>query len=77
MCSTGISLHPAAVDNVFTIMCLMQRLEIEDPVEDQVGYVYEKASMLQYIKENGGSVKCPAGGESLTFTHMNICTCHE
>ena len=55
----------------------MQRLEIEDPVEDQVGYVYEKASILQYIKEMGGSVRCPAGGESLISTHIDLCTCHE
>lgn len=43
----------------------VQRLEIEDPVEDEKGYTYEKSAIINYIKEEGrnGSVKCPAGGE--------------
>ena len=39
----------------------MQRLEIEDPVEDQMGYVYEKSAIHHYLQQYRGSVKCPAG----------------
>lgn len=41
----------------------MQLMEIEEPVEDQKGYVYEKHDVVYYINSNGGSVKCPSSGK--------------
>ena len=40
----------------------MQLLEIENPVADQKGYVYEKDAVELYIRQNRGSIKCPANG---------------
>lgn len=48
------------------LLSAMQLLEIQDPVTDQKGYVYDRASVLFYIKEQGGSAQCPAG-RSLYF----------
>lgn len=43
----------------------MQLMEIEDPVADQAGYVYERYNVEKYITENRGSVECPVSGKAL------------
>ena len=43
----------------------LQLLEIDDPVEDQAGYVYERYNVEKYIKEHRGSVECPVSGKIL------------
>lgn len=42
----------------------MQLMEIEEPVEDQAGYVYERYNVENYIKEKQGSVECPVSGKT-------------
>lgn len=41
----------------------MQLMDLDDPVVDQAGYVYERFFAEKYIKDNHGSVECPVGGE--------------
>ena len=48
----------------------MQLMEIEDPVEDQAGYVYERYIVEKYIKENQGSVECPVSGKNIKCLHV-------
>lgn len=38
-------------------------MEIDDPVEDAKGYVYERHDVVFYINSNHGSVKCPSTGK--------------
>ena len=44
----------------------VQVLELEEPVEDEMGYVYEKAAILAYIiritRRPGEPVPCPVAG---------------
>ena len=40
----------------------LQLLEIDNPVADQKGYVYEKSAVERYIRENRGCTRCPATG---------------
>ncbi|DBA85803.1 TPA: hypothetical protein ACH3X1_005355 [Trebouxia sp. C0004] len=39
-------------------------LELEDPVEDQKGYVYERENIEEYVRAARGSVACPAAATS-------------
>ena len=40
-----------------------QVLDLDDPVADQHGYVYEKQAILDHISRGrGGSAKCPVAG---------------
>ena len=43
-----------------------QVLELEEPVEDEQGYVYEKFAILSHINKHtrypGGAVRCPMAG---------------
>jgi hypothetical protein len=43
-----------------------QILEIEEPVEDQKGFVYEKAAIIEHIRKNGtgNEVACPHHGDA-------------
>lgn len=46
---------------------MAQILELQDPIEDEMGYVYDKASLLQYIRRElqrhpGREVQCPVAG---------------
>eukprot|EP00740_Mantoniella_antarctica_P018412 CAMPEP_0198692904 /NCGR_PEP_ID=MMETSP1468-20131203/238122_1 /TAXON_ID=1461545 /ORGANISM="Mantoniella sp, Strain CCMP1436" /LENGTH=237 /DNA_ID=CAMNT_0044447165 /DNA_START=32 /DNA_END=742 /DNA_ORIENTATION=+ len=38
--------------------------EIEEPVVDQKGYVYDKKAITQYINQKGGKAPCPQSGTS-------------
>ena len=65
-----------------------QVLELEEPVEDELGYVYEKAGILGYIntethKHPGRPVLCPMAGKhagphvcEYTSLHRHKCTGH-
>ena len=48
--------------------------EIADPVEDQHGYVYSKAAILEYIKA-AGSKKCPCPGTSHMVSKSDLRPC--
>ena len=51
-------------------------LDLEDPVEDHKGYVYEKSAMEQFInKSSSGSKKCPAAGTSHQVTLADLRPC--
>jgi len=42
---------------------LLQIMELEDPVEDERGYVYEKAAVQDYIRQKPpGHCQCPVSG---------------
>lgn len=49
-----------------TILCVFpypgQVLELEHPVKDAVGYVYEKASILNYLQGHPNGRKHPVAG---------------
>ena len=57
----------------------MQLMDIEDPVEDQKGYVYERVHVEQYIKQKQAAgvreVQCPASGELSAIVH-GLCGLH-
>jgi len=36
--------------------------EIREPVEDLVGYVYERAEIAKEVRKAGGRLKCPIAG---------------
>lgn len=39
--------------------------ELEDPVEDKHGYIYERSAIVDMItRQRGGAVKCPIMGTS-------------
>ena len=42
--------------------------DIEQPVQDQKGYVYDKQSIEQYIRKKNGSCPCPQSGTSHVIT---------
>lgn len=43
---------------------VMQIMEIDDPVVDQKGYVYERQVIEEYIRSEGGKTRCPATGKA-------------
>lgn len=45
-------------------LCFKKLLELEEPVQDSLGFVYEKAAILSYIKTKGknGAVDAPSSG---------------
>lgn len=45
-------------------------MDLDDPVVDQAGYVYEKFFAEKYIKDHHGSVECPVGGESCILARV-------
>lgn len=47
-------------------------LELEDPVEDQKGYVYERENIENYIREGGGSTTCPAAATNHFVTMATL-----
>lgn len=50
-----------------SVLSLFQVLDLVDPVIDQKGYVYEKAIIVTYIRQEirkSGEAKCPQAGES-------------
>ena len=58
-------------------MCfLFQLMEIEDPVEDSKGYVYERHDVVFYIQSNQGRVKCPATGKFGKYYIVTRICCH-
>jgi hypothetical protein len=42
----------------------LQLLELKEPVVDAVGFVYERAAILDYIAKKGGRARCPEAGTS-------------
>lgn len=60
--------NAVATPRQFVSLCAMptQILEIEEPVEDQKGFVYEKAAIIEHIRKHGmgGEVACPHHGEA-------------
>ena len=51
-------------------------LELEEPVEDEQGYVYEKAAIIGHIRKStrypGGGVPCPMAG---SYAGLLTCEC--
>lgn len=45
----------------------MQIYELEDPVQDEKGVVYEKAAILDYIRQQRGKAICPVSGAQSLF----------
>lgn len=41
----------------------MQLMEIEEPVQDRKGYVYERSAVERFITSSKKPVMCPASGE--------------
>lgn len=42
----------------------LQVMELEDPLEDQIGYVYDRRSILDLLKKSRGPVRCPVQGKA-------------
>ena len=40
----------------------MQIYDLDEPVEDEKGVVYEKKAILDYVRQRGGSSVCPMTG---------------
>ena len=61
----------ALAKNTLCQMTMKPILELEQPVQDRVGMVYDKAAMVEYIKKHGGHdqrVPCPVAGTTHTVT---------
>jgi hypothetical protein len=61
------------------LVCGVQLIDIEDPVEDQVGYVYERAAIESYLRSKGNKGKCPQAG-TYTFVLCGLAwlpPCHQ
>lgn len=50
-----------------------QVMELNEPVEDQLGYVYEKAAILEMLRKRGGTMKCPNAGEAQSWAEVPKC----
>lgn len=61
-----------AAPNAQCPLTMRPLLEIENPVADQKGYVYEKDAVEQYIRQNRGSIKCPATATSHMITIQDL-----
>lgn len=47
------------------VFCHGQVLELTEPVEDRMGYVYERKAILQQLRNaRGGPIACPVAGEA-------------
>ena len=55
-------------------------MELDDPVRDKRGYVYEKAPLLEYIKRKGqynnGRAACPVAGAEHMLEKKDITSAH-
>lgn len=40
----------------------MQIYDLDDPVEDEKGVVYEKQAILTHLRQLGGASVCPVAG---------------
>lgn len=67
----------AAAANVACPLSGKPLMEIEDPVEDQAGYVYERYIVEKYIKENQGSVECPVSATHHIITIAGLKRAHK
>ena len=45
----------------------LQIYELEDPVEDDKGVVYENEAILGYLRSHSGSAPCPVSGAAPVF----------
>lgn len=43
---------------------VVQTHELDDPVEDEKGVVYEKSAIFDYLRRNRGTTVCPIAGEA-------------
>lgn len=66
-----------AAPNAFCPLSGKPLMEIEEPVEDQKGYVYEKHDVVYYINSNGGSVKCPSSATQHMITIPELKRAHK
>lgn len=64
--------NTGAAPNATCPLSLKPILELEDPVEDQKGYVYERENIEGYIRESRGSVSCPAAATSHFVTMATL-----
>ena len=46
--------------------------ELIDPVEDQKGFIYDKAAVIKYIRDKRGNVACPISGAQHTITENGL-----
>lgn len=69
---------PAAFSPPHALHAVLQLLELDQPVMDLVGFVYDKAAILQHIKRMqhvpGGrqSVQCPVAGTAHRITEAEL-----
>lgn len=51
------------------MMCALQMLSLKDPVVDEMGFVYEKEAIFQWLANQPGAgrypVRAPIAGEAL------------
>ena len=68
--------QPQATVNARCPITSMLIADIEEPVQDQKGYVYDKMAIEQYIRKKGGSCPCPQSGTShaVSYTHLTLPT---
>ncbi|KAL3150224.1 hypothetical protein ABBQ32_000083 [Trebouxia sp. C0010 RCD-2024] len=66
-----------AAPNAFCPLSGKPLMEIEDPVEDAKGYVYERHDVVFYIKSNHGSVKCPSTATQHMITIPELKRAHK
>lgn len=52
-----------------------QVLELEQPVEDRAGFVYDKAAITRALQANGGAIVCPVAGASHTVRMADLRPC--
>ncbi|KAK9831686.1 hypothetical protein WJX74_006133 [Apatococcus lobatus] len=49
-----------------------QTYDLDEPVEDEQGVVYERAAILDYLRRNCGTSVCPIAGMSHTITAASL-----
>jgi hypothetical protein len=54
---------------------LLQLIDLDDPVEDQKGFVYEGAAIRADITRNRGRIECPMAGASHWVTAADLKPC--
>lgn len=66
-----------AAPNATCPLSLKPIMEIDDPVVDQKGYVYERQVIEEYIRSDGGKTMCPATATSHEVTLANLKKAHK
>jgi hypothetical protein len=57
------------------LFVLVQLIDLDDPVEDQKGFVYEGAAIRADITRNRGRIECPMAGASHWVTAADLKPC--